>query len=145
MYRNFGSQFIRQSLAPSSQKAYSSGFRSWTTFRGLIGETQYLKAADSLTENTQALLKFVTWCGVSEGNQASTIESKLAAVLGFHRVDALMELPMSSPLMKLALKGVEWSHVAAGTSKRVRRPVSWDTLLGGQSLAPSWGLGGRVL
>ena len=81
---------------------------------------------------------------MSEGNQASTIASKLAAVLHFHRVDAQMELPTSS-LINRALKGVERSHVAAGTSKRVRRPVSWDALLGGQSLAPSWGPGGRVL
>ena len=145
MFRNLGSHLIRQSLAPSSQRAYSSGFRSWTAFRGLIGETQYFDAANSLTENTQALLEFAAWCGVSEGNQASTIASKVAAVLHFHRVDAQMELPTSSPLTKRALKEVERSHVAAGTSKSVRLPVSWDTLLGRQSLAPSWGPGGRVL
>ena len=144
MLRNFGSQLIRQSLAPSSQKAYSSGFRSQTAFRGLLGKAQYLDAAESLTENTQALLEFAAWCGVSEGNQASTIASKVAAVLHFHRVEAQMELPTSSPLIKRALNGVERSHVAAGTSKRVRRSVSWDTL-GGQNLAPSWGPGGRVL
>ena len=47
--------------------------------------------------------------------------------------------------MKRALKGVTRSHVAAGTPKRVRRPISWDSLLEGQGLASSWGPGGRVL
>ena len=56
-----------------------------------------------------------------------------------------MELPTSSPLIRRALKGVERSHVAAGTPKRVRRPISWDVLLGGQGLASLWGPGGRVL
>ena len=49
------------------------GFPVLDRFSGLIGEAQYLDAADLLTENTQALLEFVAWCGVSKGNQASTI------------------------------------------------------------------------
>ena len=56
-----------------------------------------------------------------------------------------MELPTSSPLIKRALKGVTRSHVAAGTPKRVRRPISWDSLLEGQGLALCWGPGGSVL
>ena len=56
-----------------------------------------------------------------------------------------MELPTSSPLIKRALKGVTRSHVAAGTPKRVRRPISWDSLLEGQGLTLSWRPGGRVL
>ena len=56
-----------------------------------------------------------------------------------------MELPTSSPFIKRALKGVERLHVAAGTPKSVRRPISWDVLLGGQGFASSWGPGGRVL
>ena len=56
-----------------------------------------------------------------------------------------MELPTSSPLIKRALKGVTRSHVAAGTPKRVRRPIAWDSLLEGQGLALAWGPGGRVL
>ena len=66
-------------------------------------------------------------------------------MLHFHRVDKQMELPTSLPLIKGALKGVARSHVAAGNPKRDRRPISWDTLLEGQCLVPSWGLGGRVL
>ena len=56
-----------------------------------------------------------------------------------------MELPTSSTLIKRALKGVTRSHVAAGTPKRVRRPISRDSLLERQGLALSWGPGGRVL
>ena len=144
LLRRFSSQLVRRSLEAMSQKAYSSGFRSWTAFRGLIGESQYLDATASLTEQIQALLEFVTWCGVSEGNQAHTVASKLAAALHFHLVDAQMELPTSSPLIKRDLKEAERSHVAVGTSKRVRRPLSWNTLREGQSLAQSCGPGGRV-
>ena len=90
------------------------------------------------------MLEFVAWCGVSEGNQAGSIAKKLAAVLHFHRIHVQMELPTSSPLIKRDLKEAERSHVAVGTSKRVRRPLSWNTLREGQSLAPSCGPGGRV-
>ena len=56
-----------------------------------------------------------------------------------------VELPAFSLLIKRALKGLERSHVAAGTPKIVRRPISWDVLLGGKGLASSWGPSGRVL
>ena len=82
---------------------------------------------------------------MSEGNQTGTIAGKLSAVLHFHRVNLQVELPTSSPLIKRALKGVARSHVAAGTPKRVRRPISSDALLEGQGLASSSGPGGRVL
>ena len=62
-------------------------------FRGFIGEACHFDATASATELTQALLEFVAWCGVSEGNQAATIASKLAAGLHFHRVDVQMGLP----------------------------------------------------
>ena len=110
----------------------------------MIGEAEYCDAAVSDTDKIQELLEFVAWCA-SEGNQASTIARKLSAVLHFHRIDLQMELPTSSPLIKRALKGVARSHVAAGTPKRVRRPISWDALLEGQGLASSWGPGCRVL
>ena len=90
------------------------------------------------------LIEFVA-SYASAGNQAGTIASKLSVMLHFHRINLQMELPTSSPLIKRALKGVTRSHVAAGTPKKVRRPISWDALLEGQGLASSWGPGGRVL
>ena len=69
----------------------------------------------------------------------------VGAVLHFHRINLQMELPTLSPLIKRALKGAPRSHVAAGTPKSVRRPISWGSLLEGQGLALSWGPGGRVL
>ena len=66
--------------------------------------------------------------------------------LHFHHVNLQTESPTSSPpLIKLALKGFARSHVAAWTPKIVRRPISWDALLGGQGLTSSLGPGGRVL
>ena len=110
----------------------------------MIAEVEYFDPAASDADKIQALLEFIAWC-VSEGNMAGTIAGKLSTVLRFHRVNLQMELPTSSPFIKRALKGVARSHVVAGTPKRIRRPISWDTLLGGQDLAPSWGAGGRIL
>ena len=144
MLRSVGGQLIRPSVALSSHRAYSSGFQSWAVFRGLIGEDAYFDDAASDTDKIQELLEFVAW-STSEGNQAGTIANKLSAVLHFHHINLQMELPTSSPLIKRALIGVTRSHVAAGTPKRVRRPISWDSLLEGQGLALSWGPDGRVL
>ena len=110
----------------------------------MIGEAEFFDAAVSDAGKIQELLEFVAWCA-SEGNQAGTIASELSAVLHFHRINLQMELPASSPLNKRALKGVARSHVAAETLKRVRRLISWDSLLEGKGLALSWGPGGRVL
>ena len=100
---------------------------------------------DSLVDQVQALIEFAAWCCASEGNLAKTISGKLAAVQYFHRVDAHMELPTASPLINRELKGIARLHVIAGTPRRVRLPVSWDVLLGGQDLVPSCGPGGRIL
>ena len=45
-----GGQLIRLSVAPSSHRAYTLGFRSWAAFRGLIGEAEYCDAAVSDTD-----------------------------------------------------------------------------------------------
>ena len=125
MLRSVGGQFIRLSVAPSSHRAYSTGFWSWAAFRELIGEDAYFDAAVSDKDKIQELLEFVEWCA-SRGNQAGTIANKLSAVLHVHGISFQMELPTSSPLVKHALKGVTRSHVATGIPKRVRRPISWD-------------------
>ena len=80
LLRSVGGQLIRQSVEPSSHRAYTSGFRSWAAFRGLMGEAEYFDAAVSDIDQIQELLEFVAWCA-SEGNQAGTIASKLSAVL----------------------------------------------------------------
>ena len=79
MLRSVG-QLIRLSVAPSSHRAYTSGFRSWAVFRGLIREAEYFDAAVSDTDKIQELPEIVAWCA-SEGNQAGTTASKLSAVL----------------------------------------------------------------
>ena len=110
------------SVAPSSHRAYTSGFRSWAAFRGLIGEAEYFDAAVSDTDKIQELLEFVAWYA-SEGNQAGTRAKTLSAVPHFHGINIQMELPTSSPLINRALKGVTRLHVAAGTPKGVRYPI----------------------
>ena len=62
MLKSVGGQLIRLSVAPSSHRAYSSGFRSWAAFRGLTGEDAYFHGAVSDTDKIQELLEFVAWC-----------------------------------------------------------------------------------
>ena len=61
MLRSAASQLIRQSIAPSSHRAYTSGFRSWTHFRGLIRVAPLVDTSASNTDNIQPLLEFVVW------------------------------------------------------------------------------------
>ena len=58
-----------------TERTYTSSFRSWAVFRGLIGEAEYFDAAVFGADKVQALLEFVAWC-VREGNQAGTITEK---------------------------------------------------------------------
>ena len=76
---------------------------------------------------------------------AGTISGKLAAVQYFHRLEAGVELPTTAPVLKSALKGIARGHVAVGTPRQVRLPVSWVMLLEGEGLIPSWGAGGKEM
>ena len=144
MLRSFGGQLNRLSVASSSHRAYTSGFRSWAAFRGLIGEAEYFDAAASDTDKIQELLEFVAWFA-SEGNPAGTTASKLSAVLQLPTHQRTNGVAQVVAAYQACIEGVTRSHVAAGTPKRVRRPISCDWLLEGQGLALSWGLGGRVI
>lgn len=104
-----------------------------------------MQIEESESERIHALIAFAAWCCSSERNQVGTISGKLTAVQFFHRRDAGIELPISSSLIKRALRGMANSHIVAGTPRRVRLPISWDVLLAGRCLIPSWGVGGRVL
>ena len=56
-----------------------------------------------------------------------------------------MELPTKSLRLECAFSGISRAHAVTGTKLHVRRPVSWDMLLEGETLVPSWGRGGRIL
>ena len=56
-----------------------------------------------------------------------------------------MELPVTAPVVRCALKGIAGSHVAAGTPRRVGLPVSFGMPLTGETLIPSWDPEGKVL
>ena len=90
------------------------------------------------------LIEYASWCCKAEGN-LGTISGKLAAVQYFHRLEAGVELPTTAPVLKSALKGIARGHVAAGTPRQVRLPVSWGILLEGEGLLPSWGAGGKEM
>ena len=111
----------------------------------MMGYEKFLSAESPHTEMVWALIDFAAWCFESEGNQAGTISGKLAAVQYHHRVEAHVEIVTSSPLLKCALRGISRSHAVAGVRQRVRLPITWRMLRGGESMIPTWGIGGRVM
>ena len=145
MYREFSVQYIRQSVAGSSERTYGSGFQSWLNIRALIGCEPYLKPGESESAIIWVLIDFAAWFAAPGGNQAGSTSGRLAAVRYFHRVVLSLELRAKLVLMKSAFKGTSRSHTLAGTTRRVRRPMSWGMLLAGERLAPSWGGGHSVL
>ena len=63
----------------------------------------------------------------------------------FHRLLRGFELDTTHPVIASALKGAARSHAEVGNKATVRRPVSWATLLAGETLIPAWRSGERVL
>ena len=104
-----------------------------------------LKPSDSEEHKVWVLIEYAWWSCEAEGNLAGTISGKLTAVQYFHRLEAGVELPTTAPVLKSALKGIARGHVAAGTPRQVRLPVSWGMLLEGESLIPSWDAGGKEM
>ena len=104
-----------------------------------------LKPSDAEEYKVWALIDCASWCCEAEGNLAGTISGKLTAVQYFHRLEAGVELPTTAPVLKSALKGIARGHVAAGTPRQVRLPVSLAMLLEGEGLIPSWGAGGNEM
>ena len=78
-------------------------------------------------------------------NLANTLSGKFPAEQYFHQLKVGVELPVTAPVVQCALKGIARSHVAAGTSRRVRLPVSFGMRLTGETLISSWGPEGKVL
>ena len=104
-----------------------------------------LKPSNWEEHKVWVLIEYASWCCEAEGNLTGTISGKLAAARYFHRLEAGVELPTTAPVLKSALKGTARCHVAAGTPRQVRLPVSWGMLLEREGLIPSWGVGGKEM
>ena len=100
MFRSLGLQYIRGSVAESSQRTYGAVFRSWHVFRKSIGAETFVSARVSEHEKVMALVKFAAWCCASQGNTPGTISKILSAVEYVHVVEAGVESPTESPLRK---------------------------------------------
>ncbi|CAN0207595.1 unnamed protein product, partial [Pylaiella littoralis] len=67
--RSLGSEYVRQSVAPSNQQTYKHTFGTWAIFCRLIREKYFLRPERTVDEQTQALLRSIAWCFAVEGNQ----------------------------------------------------------------------------
>ena len=77
--------------------------------------------------------------------RSATIESHSSAIKFFHRISRGFEIDTTHPVIANALKGAARLHADVGNQATVRRHVSWDMLLTGEKLIPTWRAGGRVL
>ena len=144
MYRDIGVLYIRGSVADSSQLNYVSSFRSWIKFRGLTNAVLYFSGDTPVSDMVWALVDFAAWCCAAEGNQVGTIKSKIAiAILSSRRGrhGAPDQITTAGTRVQRDISG----SCSSWYESRVRRPVSWDMLLEGETLVPSWGRGGRIL
>jgi len=107
MFRSLGLQYIPGSVAESSQRTYGAAFRSWHVFRESIGAETFVSARVSEHEKVMALVEFAPWCCASQGNTPGTVSNKVSAVKYFHVVQAGVEMPTDSPLLKRLLAGLK--------------------------------------
>ena len=95
--------------------------------------------------NVRYLLEYTAYAVATKKLQANTKGSHMSATKFSHRSSCGFELDTSHPVLRNAFKGSARSHAVVGLQPIVRRPVSWSMLLGGEHLAQTWGIGGRVL
>ena len=146
MFRGIGLQYIRGSVAESSRRTYGASFRSWCLFRESIGAEIYVTCKASELQKVMALVDFASYCFASLGNTPLTVSNKISAVKYFHVVEAGVEMPTESPLLKCMLSGMKRASLQAVPRRRCRVPIALDVLLDhGGSAARLWGTGGRVL
>ena len=96
-----------------------------------------LQPSESEQGKVWALIDFTSWCTASNGNQATTISSKVAAIQCFYRVHVGVELPNRSPLIKKStFQSMSRYHTLAGTRPLVRLPIPWDMLIADRTFYP---------
>ena len=146
-YLGVGLELVRNAVAPSTECAYKGHFGSWVEVRlNVLHEPVFLQfSSENPMENFCSLLEYAAYAVAAKKLQADTVESHLSAIKFFHRSSRGFELDTSHTLLRNALKCSARSHAATGLQPRVRRPVLWSMLLGGEHLSQTWGVGGRIL
>ena len=94
---------------------------------------QVLEQRATRDHNVWGVIRFVAWRFESEGNLSSTIPEKTHGCATLHRLEALVELDLSSPMLKCALRGIVRNHDALAAACRVGLPVSWRMLGDGKN------------
>ena len=95
--------------------------------------------------NVWHVFEYVAYTFSTKKLRSATIESHLSAIKFFHCISRGFEIDTTHPVIANALKGVARLRADVGNQATVRRPVSWDMLLAGEELIPTWRAGSRVL
>ena len=95
--------------------------------------------------NVWRLFEYVAYAFSTKKLRSANLESHLSAIKFFHRISTRFEIDTTHSVIANALKDAARMHADVGNQATVRRPVSWDMLLAGEKLIPTWRAGGRVL
>ena len=145
MYFGVGLELMRHAIAASSERTYQGHFGAWVEFRVRCGLPVFLERCRDGMANVWHVFEYVAYAFSTKKLRSATIESHLSAIKFFHRISRGFEIDTTHPVIANALKGTARLHADVGNQATVRRPVSWDMLLAGENLIPTWRAGGRVL
>ena len=145
MYFGVGLELMRHAIAASSERTYQGHFGAWVEFRVRCGLPVFLERCRNGMANVWHVFEYVAYAVSTKKLRSATIESHLSAIKFFHRISRGFEIDTTHPVISNAVKGAARFHADVGNQATVRRPVSWDMLLAGEKLIPTWRAGGRVL
>jgi hypothetical protein len=120
--------YISQALAASTQKLYSTGWRTFSKFMQLSGTPDVFKLSDD--DRQKAMLAFVTYCVDNLHISYTTVKSYLCAIkYYFSRSGAPDPLSFSGgqpfSQLKLLLRGI---RKVQGSPTQAREPVTIELL-----------------
>ena len=144
MYFGAGLELMRHAIAASSERTYQGHFGAWVEFRVRCGLPVFLERCRDGMANVWHVFEYVAYAFSTKKLRSATIESHLSAIKFFHRISRGFEIDITHPVIANAFKGAARLHADVGNQATVQRPVSWDMLLAGENLIPTWRAGGRV-
>ena len=145
LYFGVGQELMRNAVAVSSEHTYMGHFGAWVDIRVRCGVPVIIPHCRDDMANVWCLFEYVAYAFATKQLRSASIESRLSAIKYFRRISRGFELDTNHPVIASALKRAARSHADVGNQATVRWPISWEMLLAGEALIPSWRAGSWVL